>query len=148
MKAAVITCGIFLYSSRQNKLLVCHATNSPWNNWSVPKGLKDEGEDAYSAAIRELFEETGIDIQELNISLKHTLDPVKYQKQNKILESFLLVTDSDLSEQKFICYSLTEKGFPEVDKWKWVLPDEAAHLLHESQQKNIPIIKELIQVGK
>ena len=144
MKAATVTCGIYLYSKRIGKIVACHATHAPWNNWSIPKGIPDEGEDAYTAALRELYEETGIELHKIHVIAVHDLTAVTYQKQNKILESFLVVTDSDLSRHSFVCHSLTEREFPEVDKWKWVSLDEAEIVLHEAQQKNIVRIKKLL----
>jgi 8-oxo-dGTP pyrophosphatase MutT (NUDIX family) len=141
----LITCGIYLYSTRMKKFLVCHATHSPWNSWSIPKGLKDEGEDAFAAATRELYEETGVDIEKLHVLKKHTLPPVNYRKQKKILESFLIITDSDLESQSFVCSSHTEKSIPEVDRWKWIDVDMINTLLHESQAANFEQIKELTE---
>jgi 8-oxo-dGTP pyrophosphatase MutT (NUDIX family) len=144
VKAAIITCGIYLYSLPLRKIVVCHATRAPWNSWSIPKGLPEEGEELYAAAIRELYEETGIEVKDLHVHAVHVLESQKYQKQNKILESFLVVTTTDLDKHSFVCHSLTEKGYPEVDKWKWVALEEAENMLHESQQKNIFRIKELL----
>ncbi len=144
MKPALITCGIYVYSTISEKMLVCHATNSPWNRWSIPKGLQDTGEDPYTAAVRELYEETGIRAENLHTLEIQALEPVKYQKQNKILESFLLITDTDLSKQLFVCESLTEKAVPEVDSWKWITLDQLEKWVHESQQKNIPFIRKLV----
>jgi 8-oxo-dGTP pyrophosphatase MutT (NUDIX family) len=140
----LITCGIYLYSTRMKKLLVCHATNSPWNSWSIPKGLKDEGEDAFTAAVRELYEETGIELGKTGVFKKHTLPPVNYRKQKKTLESFLILTDADLEHFPLVCISHTEKSIPEVDRWKWIPPEMITSLLHESQAANNELIKELI----
>ncbi|HET6224898.1 MAG TPA: NUDIX hydrolase [Bacteroidia bacterium] len=148
MKPAIVTCGIYLYCTPLKKILVCHATRSPWNSWSIPKGLPDEGEEVYAAAVRELYEETGIEIKQLHVLATHNLEAKKYQKQNKILESFLVVTNSDLSKHPLACHSLTEMGYPEVDKWKWISLDEAESLLHEAQQKNISAIKELVNQAR
>ncbi len=140
----LVTCGIYLYSTRMKKLLVCHATNSPWNKWSIPKGLKDEGENAFDAAVRELYEETGIRTELLHILKKHTLPPVNYRKQKKILESFLLITDADLEHYPFTCKSYTEKSIPEVDRWKWIAPGVLGTWLHESQSENEELILGLL----
>lgn len=144
MKPLIITCGIYLYHIQSEKILVCHATHSPWNNWSIPKGLQDEQEELYEAAVRELYEETGIELKQIAILATHSLEARKYQKQNKILESFLILTDTDFSKHTFVCHTLTEKQFPEVDKWKWISLDDAGKLLHEAQQRNIVRIKELL----
>jgi 8-oxo-dGTP pyrophosphatase MutT (NUDIX family) len=140
----LITCGIYLYSTGIKKFLVCHATNAPWNSWSIPKGLKDEGEESYPAAVRELYEETGIKIEKLHVLKKHTLSPVNYRKQKKILESFLVITDTDVENHPFVCISLTEKGVPEVDRWKWISPELIPSMLHESQAANYDDIMKLI----
>lgn len=50
---------IFIY---QNEILLCHATNSPWNVWQPPKGHIEENEDELTAAIREVAEEVDIHI--------------------------------------------------------------------------------------
>jgi 8-oxo-dGTP pyrophosphatase MutT (NUDIX family) len=141
----LITCGIYLYSIRMKKFLVCHATHSPWNSWSIPKGLKDEGEDAFVAATRELYEETGVDIKKLHVLKKHALPPVNYRKQKKILESFLIITDSDLEGQPLVCSSHTEKSIPEVDRWKWIPLEMLPTMLHESQAANYEQIKRWIE---
>ena len=142
---AKITCGIYLYSTQQKKILICHATHSPWNLWSIPKGLKDTGEDPFVNAARELLEETGIDLTKISVKKIDTLPPVKYQKQNKILESFLVITNSDLSKHVLHCHSLVNDQFPEVDQWMWIDPEKIKEKLHESQSKNYDLILELIR---
>lgn len=143
-KGAVITCGIYLYSTLLKKILICHATNSSWKTWSIPKGLKENDEDCYTAGSRELKEETGIDLNTINILEKHHLEKVKYKKQNKFLESFLIITDSDLSQHLFECITFFDDKSPEVDKWKWIDAIEIKEYLHESQQKNYDLIMKFI----
>ena len=140
----IVTCGTYLYSTTLQKLLVCHPTHSRWNNWSIPKGLMETGEDIYDVCIRELGEETGIDIAKINIISKHQLPSRKYQKQEKVLESFLIVTDTDLSKHEYSSNLVDGKDFPEVDKWKWVTLEEAVRMIHQSQAENLPLIPGLI----
>jgi 8-oxo-dGTP pyrophosphatase MutT (NUDIX family) len=143
-KTPVTTCGIFLYDTVQKKILACHASKSSWKTWSIPKGLKEDGEDCYTAAARELREETGISLEELNIRKTYSLETVKYQKQNKFLESFLVITDTDLSKFHFECSTFVHDKYPEIDKWKWIEPITIKEVLHESQQKHYERIIELI----
>jgi predicted NUDIX family NTP pyrophosphohydrolase len=140
----LVTCGIYLYDTRQQRILVCHATGSSWKQWSIPKGLKSEGEQSLDAARRELKEETGIDTREINVVKILQLPTAKYQKQNKTLESFLLVTDSDLGHHVFTCKSLGLNAVPEVDSWKWITFEQAETWLHESQQRNIESVRKLV----
>lgn len=144
-KEPVITSGIYLYNTISKKILICHATHSSWKLWSIPKGLKNPGEDTFKSACRELKEEAGIDIAELNVLKSVELPPVKYQKQNKILIPFLVITNSNPDNYHCHCISLVNYTYPEIDGWKWVSPGKIKSSLHESQQKNLSKIKELIK---
>lgn len=138
----IVTCGIYLYNKQLKKILVCHSTNASLNSWSIPKGLKNTNEGIFEAASRELNEETGVSLKKLNILQIYPLPSVKYQKQDKILESFLVITDTDLTNHHFICRSLVNDKIPEVNRWKWVSLDNK-NILHESQQKNLFLIEKL-----
>jgi len=140
----IITSGTYLYSTLMNRILVCHPTNSRWNNWSIPKGVMEKGEEIYDVCVRELNEETGIDIDKINILASHRLPTRKYQKQEKSLESYLIITDTDFSDHKFISNLVEGKDFPEIDKWKWVTLEEAVKMIHQSQIENLPLIPTLI----
>lgn len=129
----IITCGIFLFDFTQQKILVCHPTNAPWNTWSIPKGLKDPNENSFSCACRELMEETGLDIHSIAVLKKFTLTPVQYKKQAKMLESFLLITNTPLKKHVFNCTSFVRPKLPEVNAWKWIPIAKMPLYLHESQ---------------
>lgn len=139
-----ITCGIYLYSAHTQKFLIGHATGSR-ASWSIPKGLKDEGEDELRAAVRELEEETGVSLEKLDITAVYPLPQVRYKKQKKILASFLVVTTTDLQDTKLVCRSLVNGRFPEIDKFMWVDLEEMGRMVHEAQVQNIPLIKELLE---
>jgi 8-oxo-dGTP pyrophosphatase MutT (NUDIX family) len=138
------TCGIYLYQKLEKKLLVCHASKASWRTWSIPKGLKDDGEETLPAAVRELKEETGIDVAELNVLSMVQLPDVPYKKQKKTLVSYLLVTDTDLRDFVFNCSTITRSGHPEIDGWRWINLDKAPLYLHESQLANLDKIYQLI----
>lgn len=140
----IVTCGTYLYSSVLGKFLVCHPTRSRWNNWSIPKGVMEPGESIYEVCIRELKEETGIDISKIEVTSQHPLPSRKYKKQQKSLESFLVITDTDFSNHKFVSNLVDGKDFPENDKWKWISLQEAVGIIHESQAENLPVIATLI----
>jgi 8-oxo-dGTP pyrophosphatase MutT (NUDIX family) len=140
----IVTCGTYLYSSLLKKFLVCHPTRSRWNNWSIPKGVMEKGEEIADVCYRELYEETGIDINHVNILSLHRMPTRKYQKQEKSLESYLVVTDTDFSEHKFTSNLVEGKDFGENDKWKWVTLEEAASIIHQSQAENLPLIARIV----
>lgn len=138
-----ITCGIYLYNTLTENFLICHATRSK-NLWSIPKGLKEEAEKAYVSATRELFEETNIDVNKIHVLKVRELPAVKYKKRNKMLESFLLITDSDLSPIQLSCHSIVNGAYPEIDKYKWVNENEMRAMIHESQVQNMDLIEQFI----
>ena len=140
----IVTCGTYLYSSVLQKFLVVHPTRTRWNNWSIPKGLMEEGENVYQVCVRELDEETGINVSNLNVIALHELPSRKYKKQEKSLESYLLITDTDFSTHQFTCNLVEGKDFPENDKWKWITLVEAVGIIHESQAENLPVIASLV----
>lgn len=142
------TCGLYLYSITSGKVLVCHATHASWKQWSIPKGLKDEKEEPLDTAIRELKEETGIEFKKLDIIALHTLPPVKYEKRNKVLDSFLVIADGGVEKLPLHCSTRVKNTFPEIDKWEWVKLDVLNKWVHESQQKNISMIRELTEALK
>lgn len=80
------TSGILLYNKGTKQYLILRA----YKNWSVPKGMIDDGENSKQAAIRELKEETGITAKG-NLEF---LGKQKYKKGNKILHLYKMEIDS------------------------------------------------------
>ncbi|HEX8060394.1 MAG TPA: NUDIX hydrolase [Cyclobacteriaceae bacterium] len=140
----IVTCGTYLYNYLTKKFLVCHPTNSRWNNWSIPKGVMEEGEAVNEVWYRELQEETGIDINKVNILSLHRMPTQKYQKTAKSLDSYLVVTDTDFSDHKYTSNLVEGKDFGENDKWKWVTLEEAVSVIHPSQAANLPLIARIV----
>jgi len=140
-----ITCGIYLYSIPANKILICHATKSSWKQWSIPKGLQDEDEDQILAAKRELYEETNINLDSLQLKSFHSLPERKYKTGKKILVSYLAIADFEPESVELNCHSLVQGKYPEVDKFRWVKVDELHSLLHHTQVENLELIKEIIE---
>jgi putative (di)nucleoside polyphosphate hydrolase len=57
------SCGVIVADDRL--VLLGHATRSP--RWDIPKGLAEPGETFAAAALRELFEETGLAASEADL---------------------------------------------------------------------------------
>ena len=98
--------------------------------WQMPQGGVDKGEDPRTAALRELWEETGVtaDLVEilaesagwLPYDLPHDLVPniwkgrFRGQEQNWVLMRFLGADDQ----------VNIETGHPEFSQWRWQAPDQ------------------------
>ena len=143
------TNGIFLIDSL-GKMLVTHPTLSPMDNWSIPKGLTDEGETSLESTYRELFEETSIDLEKeisLNDNLVvayNELSSIKYKSNEKRLNSHIFIIsepwsemDLDLKCESMFIEPKSGKEYPENDITKWVTFDFCIQNLHETQVKKL-----------
>ena len=117
------SCGVIITDGV--KLLLCHATGTP--RWDIPKGLADEGEQFIDAAVREVFEETGLLLRVSNLK---SLGVFPYTK-GKNLALFLYKVELLPDVSVLDCDSYFEKNgkqIPEVDKYDLFTFDEAVSL--------------------
>lgn len=142
------TGGIFLVN-KYFELLVCHPTKHPDNFWSIPKGKVDDGEDFLTCALRELHEESNVDL--INIPIKlHLLKPQTFNNKRKRLNSFLILeieNNIPFNEFDLKCNNNVEPdkgGFPEMDDFMWVNIFDIKVELHPTQILAITEIKKLI----
>jgi 8-oxo-dGTP diphosphatase len=107
---------------RDGRIAVVHRPR--YDDWSLPKGKLDPGEDWEQCAVREVQEETG-----LRCTLGRELSPTSYTDRKgraKVVRYWLMEIAQD-------------DGFTpddEVDELRWVPPAEAAALLtypHDSE---------------
>ncbi len=123
--------GLLLYRIKNKiaEVFLVHPGGPFWSKkeigaWSIPKGEIEEGEDYLKAAIREMFEETGITInidQERFIQLSEAK-----QKSGKIIYAWAAEADFETVEIKSNLFEMEsppksgkKQSFPEVDKAAW-----------------------------
>lgn len=140
--------------------LVCHATNrkppaATDGSWTISKGIVDADETPIEAAIRELKEETGIDLkgEEPLTSLIPAPDaqPINsYTVGKGAAKKTVLVYEIDDKEgllrlhrtKELTCTSLIEgdyspvhvRGLPELDAFSWVTQSDAQAMVFQSQK--------------
>lgn len=84
-----------------NKMLLCHPTNSPWwRTYSIPKGGVDKDEDILDAAIRETKEETGVKIKKSEIKSDESFIDYTNEKGKvyKRVYYWVVYLDRDISD--------------------------------------------------
>lgn len=90
---------ILVYNKEADRLLMCKRSKDPYKGlYNLVGGKIDPGEDGLSAAYRELYEETGITKDDIN--LKHLMD-FKYYYQKCYVEVYVgrLNKEVDLVEE-------------------------------------------------
>lgn len=144
--------GILLYRLVNNiEVMLVHPGGPFWAkkdlaSWSIPKGEFEMGDDPLAAAIREVKEETGLEVNGDFLRL----DPVR-QKSGKIIYAFALEGDyevdnitSNFFEMTWPPKSGTIKSFPEVDRAAWFDLEVAATKIVPGQVPLLHQLKELI----
>ena len=142
----IVTCGIFI--KYKDSLLIVHPTGTALTQWSIPKGEIEIKETELECAIRETYEETNLNLQELFYHIKF-IGTVDYLKTHKTLHAFMLDLTHILHKyeqikdvvinNKFKCTSLTPKGYPENNfiQFHEIQSIKNKSLLHETQMRLI-----------
>jgi bis(5'-nucleosidyl)-tetraphosphatase len=115
-----LSCGFVLARDTDDECLTLMLR--AYHHWDFPKGLREDGEQAIEAAIREVGEETGI--QDLDMEWgERFLDTGPYSR-GKTARYYLARTAS----AEVVMGLSPETGEPEHHEWRWVSFDEAYDL--------------------
>lgn len=130
-----VSCGFVFVDTDAHKILMVHPTNQK-DFWDLPKGKREEGETSLEAAVREVFEETSLVINE-DIDSIVDYGEFTYNKHKNI--HLFACFDKKFSPYSLKCDSMVEgkKGnlFPEVDEFEMFSIDEAIDLMCPSMKK-------------
>jgi len=112
--------GILLISN--GKYLIVHATNlGEEYGWSFPKGEHHNDETEWDTAVRELEEETGIDLS--TVRYEKTDLVIEWGTKRKDYKMFVVKALEDITALPLFCHSYfdyLETILPEVDQIIWV----------------------------
>ncbi len=138
---ALVSAGIVAWRLRDDRaqFLLVHPGGPFWSKkdahaWSIPKGLVDEGEEPFAAALREFAEEVG---QPIDGERAIALEPCRMSGGKRVL-SWLVKADldvttvhSNLFEMEWPPKSGQRAQFPEVDRAEWFERATALEKIHE-----------------
>jgi len=125
--ADILAAGIILYNQHDKTYLVIQHSNFSGGHWGFPKGAVEPGESVRDAAIREVYEEVGITVVDLEDFEKlNTYEPHYYEGKLKEVHYFLAYTE--------------EKGV--MDPWElqdmqWLNFENAVDKLQYDRDKEI-----------
>lgn len=111
-------CIMVYNNSQREKLLFCKRLSDPYKGkYNLVGGKIEQGEDGFSAAYRELAEETGITRED--IELKHMMD-FTYYNQNCVVEVYVGALNKDKtlrSEKHPLLWMSAEEDFFDLERF-------------------------------
>lgn len=121
MSERILSCGVVLLGS-QGHVLLAHATET--SHWDIPKGQPDLGEAPIDAALRELREETGIELAPQRLK---DLGRFAYRRDKDLHLFAVRIEDGEVDLTHCVCTSMFPsrrdgRQIPEMDAFRWVEP--------------------------
>ena len=139
--------GIIVLNNK-NQVFVAKRKDNPGNNWQMPQGGIDKGEDFISAMKRELMEETSIK----NIKILKELEHLYQYDLPKNLVGIIWKGKFRGQKQKwFITRFLGEDTeinlktkHPEFIEWKWIEPEKLPEVIvYFKKEIYLSLVKEI-----
>lgn len=131
------------------ELFLAHPGGPFWKNkddgaWTLPKGVIEEGEEPFAAAIREFEEETGHRPGGPFLVLGSVI-----QKAGKTVHAWAFAGNVDPAEVRSNLVPMRVGGgwwnLPEIDRCGWFTPDEARKKLNPAQAAFVDRLLDALQ---
>jgi len=121
--------------NRDGKVFVGQRIDSTLEAWQMPQGGIDPGEDAETAAIRELWEETGVASGKVEL-VAVAPDEFRYDLPDDLIGKVWKGKYRGQTQRWFLFRFLGEDGdiaiataHPEFRAWRWIDPHQLPHLI-------------------
>jgi len=116
------SCGCIVINDKNEVLLIHHNAG----HWDFPKGHVEEGETDVQTAIREVKEETNIDV-EVNEKYRYTTE---YSQKEDVMKEVVYFLAKNVSDDK-------EEQIEEVSEVKWFKIEDAIEKITYDTSKEI-----------
>ena len=116
------SCGCIVINNKNEVLLIHHNAG----HWDFPKGHMEEGETEVQTAIREVKEETNIDVK-VNEKYRYTTE---YSPKEDVMKEVVYFLAENINNDK-------EAQLEEVSEVKWVKLEEAIEKITYDTSKEI-----------
>ena len=139
--------GIIILNNK-NQVFVGKRKDNPGNNWQMPQGGIDKGEDFISAMKRELMEETSIK----NIKILKELEHLYQYDLPKNLVGIIWKGKFRGQKQKWFITRFLGKDteinlktkHPEFIEWKWIEPEKLPEVIvYFKKEMYLSLVKEI-----
>lgn len=154
-KASRLSAGLLMYRFREEilEVLLVHLGGPFWtrkDQWFVPKGALEEGEDELAAAVREFAEETGIAPKPPFLELGSV-----QHKSGKRVMAWAFAGDADpgaarsnLFRMEWPPRSGKFQEFPEIDRAEFFDAEAAKAKMHPAEFEFLPRLQRIIEVNR
>lgn len=121
------SCGALVYREKQEHLELLLIKHRSGGHWSFPKGHVEAGENELQTALREIKEETGLDVRLLD-GFRQSVEYFPKPHVKKQVVYFLAHPDAD---------DTVHKQEEEISEYKWCLLDDADEMVTFKNDKNL-----------
>ncbi|MDF7777151.1 RNA pyrophosphohydrolase [Sphingomonas sp. AOB5] len=118
-------CAGVMLMNREGRIFVGQRLDSTLEAWQMPQGGIDEGEDAYEAAVRELWEETGVEAGKVEL-IAEAPDELWYDLPDDLIGKVWKGKWRGQRQRWFLFRFLGDDGdvniataHPEFRAWRW-----------------------------
>lgn len=142
-------CAGVMLMNREGHVFVGQRLDSTIEAWQMPQGGIDEGEDVYEAAIRELWEETGVAADKVEL-VAEAPEELQYDLPDDLIGKVWKGRWRGQRQRWFLFRFLGEDEdidinteHPEFRAWRWMLPVELPDAIVAFKR---PLYEELLRV--
>lgn len=144
--------GIIIQTAESNKIFLGHSRNSVAykplgqclqdTHWTIPKGTLEPGETPLNAALREVYEESGIAVYDWLPPHEQVVYFTSFTTANhsKLVHVFRAIVHESILHLTPVCNSLVERpdvpwvGLSELDNFGWFTEQEAHDHVVQTQK--------------